>query len=446
MSGNTIANMRNGTTNASTAARGVVWGVLAYNGTNTVTNNVIHDLTIANANNAADNTLAAAGIMLINTTDAVQTISGNEIYKLSNSSGSFAGSVAGIYYSGFTTAGAVSGNFIHDLSVTGASSTDASIFGIKTDAGATTYSNNIISLGGNSKTTLYGIYESGAAANDNSLYFNTVYLGGTLGAGSTNKSYALYSAAATNTRNFRNNIFSNARSTTSGSSLHYAAYFNYAVSDNLTLDNNNYYAPGTGGVPGYYNSANVNSLPLITGQDANSILVDPLFSRAGGTLADDYLPSAAGLTAATGTGILTDYGDNSRNISTPSMGAWEFTPVITCANPTNGGTIAAAQTICTGLTPSAFTSSAAPSGHTGTLEYKWQSSVTSSSAGFSDIASSNAATYAPGTLTVTTWYKRVARVDCKSDWTGAVESNAIQISIDPASVGGTITGSASIAS
>ena len=74
-------------------------------------------------------------------------------------------------------------------------------------SGATTYSNNIINLGGNTKTSVYGIYETGAANNNNNIYFNTVYISGTLASGSTNKSYALYSALSTNVRDFRNNIF-----------------------------------------------------------------------------------------------------------------------------------------------------------------------------------------------------------------------------------------------
>ena len=101
-----------------------------------------------------------------------------------------------------------------------------------------------------------------------------------------------------------------------------------------------------------------------------------------------------------------------------------------CTNPTSGGTIAAAQTVCSGGTPSPFTSTASPSGETGIIEYKWQLSVTGSSSGFSDIASSNSATYAPGALSVNTWYKRVARVTCKADWTGAAESNVLAVTMN----------------
>ena len=109
-----------------------------------------------------------------------------------------------------------------------------------------------------------------------------------------------------------------------------------------------------------------------------------------------------------------------------------------CSNPSNGGTIAAAQTICTGFVPAAFTSSVLPSGHTGTLEYKWQSSTTSSSANFTDIASSNSATYAPGILTATTWYKRLARVGCMANWTGAAESNVLEVTVNQPSFVGTV--------
>ena len=102
-----------------------------------------------------------------------------------------------------------------------------------------------------------------------------------------------------------------------------------------------------------------------------------------------------------------------------------------CLSPTAGGTIAAAQSGASSFDPDAFTSSSAASGdyYGGTLEYKWQSSTTSSTAGFSDIVSSNSDVYDPGSLTQTTWFKRLARVDCKSDWTEAVESNVLTVTV-----------------
>jgi hypothetical protein len=103
--------------------------------------------------------------------------------------------------------------------------------------------------------------------------------------------------------------------------------------------------------------------------------------------------------------------------------------VTNCINPTSGGTIAAAQNGTTPFNPAAFTSTVAASGQSGTLEYKWQSSISNATTGFSDIASSNADTYDAGALTVTTWYKRLARVSCSADWTGAVESNVLEVTV-----------------
>lgn len=108
-----------------------------------------------------------------------------------------------------------------------------------------------------------------------------------------------------------------------------------------------------------------------------------------------------------------------------------------CTNPTSGGTIAAAQSGCTPFDPAAFTSSAAASGHSGTLEYNWQYAVSPFST-WNDIVSTNSATYnPPAGLTETTRYRRLARVSCKSDWTGAAVSNVLEATVSPASAGGT---------
>jgi len=324
ISGNTVSKL----TNAAIGTSGGLDGISIGNGTNTITNNTIHDLT-----NANDYPYSVRGISLNSSTEAAQTVTGNTIYNLLNTNASFTGNVIGIYYQGPTTASTVSGNFIHSLSVTGASSIAASIYGIFIASGATTYSNNIISLGGDTKTSIYGIYETGTASNNNNLYFNTVYIGGTVASG-TNKSYALFSVVTTNTRNFRNNIFFNARSTTGGSNKHYAAYFNYGSSSNLTLDYNDYYAPGTGGVLGYYNSANVTSLPLIASNDANSKNTNPSLANAGGTTAANYLPSAITLNGVNGTGITTDYAGTTRIYN--SMGAYDYAVNSITVNATSG--------------------------------------------------------------------------------------------------------------
>ena len=319
INGNTLANFTNTTSNTTTGTRGTVNGIVSTAGTDTIADNTIFNLTIANANNASDNTASVCGIALTGTT--IKVVTGNTIYGLSNTYASFAGSVIGLYFTGGTTANTVSCNFIRTLS---ASYTSSSLYGIKINAGATTYSNNIISLTNTVASTIYGIYETGASGNNNNLYFNTVYIYGSLSSG-TSKTYALYSAVSTNTRIFKNNLLCNVRSTTSGSNLHYAIYYAATgTQSTLTADYNDYIASGTGGVLGYYNSANKTTYVVVTGQDSHSMNTAPSFVNAGGSylLATDF---RTGLTLAgvSGTGITIDYLSNTRG-STPTIGAIDF--------------------------------------------------------------------------------------------------------------------------
>ena len=98
-----------------------------------------------------------------------------------------------------------------------------------------------------------------------------------------------------------------------------------------------------------------------------------------------------------------------------------------CTNPTDGGTIGTAQTIASGSTPSGLTQTVAPAGTpVGTLQYQWQSSVTSSSSGFSNINGATSTSYSPGALSQTAWYKRLVKVDCEANW---VESNVVELTV-----------------
>ncbi len=114
-----------------------------------------------------------------------------------------------------------------------------------------------------------------------------------------------------------------------------------------------------------------------------------------------------------------------------------------CVNPTYGGEIGFSQSHCGGLDPDPFVSLAPPSGYAGNLEYKWQFST--DMVNFLDIPFSNVEAYDAGFTDVTTWFKRLARVDCKPDWTEAAESNVVEITILPGILpgpAGEITGQA----
>jgi hypothetical protein len=331
ISNNTIANLTNFTTNTSSTMQGKIYGIFAFSDQYTISGNIIHDLTIANANTSTgpvpgqpDNTsLDAGGILVsVNSGSYHHAITGNTIYNISNTYPSFSGTIAGVYFYGTSLANTIDKNFVYGLNVS--SSNSASIYGIMISQGVTTTSNNIVTLSGNTTTNLYGIYESGGSNSyANSLYYNTVYLGGSPTSGSLN-SYCLYSALNSNTRNFRNNIFDNARSNSGASGKHYAMYF-VNTGGNLTCDYNDYYVSGTGGVLGHYGSDKT-SVPIVTGvtgNDVNSHSTLPGFANPGGTTASSYIPTTI-LPAVTGTGITTDYTGATRSASAPGMGAYEL--------------------------------------------------------------------------------------------------------------------------
>ncbi len=144
----------------------------------------------------------------------------------------------------------------------------------------------------------------------------------------------------------------------------------------------------------------------------------------------DALGDAQYCYARTGTtpGIDNIYAECFGFISSTSTANWTYIPP-PCINPADPGSIGESQTFCGSFVPAPLTSILLPSGQTGNLEYKWQMSTTGPEAGFVDIPASNTPDYAPGTVSQTTWFKRIARVDCMPDWIGAVETGALKITV-----------------
>jgi hypothetical protein len=277
--------------------------------------NTIGSHSTANSLNA-QNVVSAQYVYGINVngTDTIN-ISNNLIANLTNATTS----VGGIYginlMNGKLT---VNANQIHSLAAT-SNSTSSMLVGIAASTGSTSVcSNNVISIGGNHATLIYGLYELAAATNTSFIH-NSVYVYGNPASG-TQKSYCIGSAGAANIRNFRNNILFNARS---GGGSHYAISMASTTSGSYTVNGNDYYVSGTGGVIGSYNFSAKSTLALwqtATGQDANSLNTNPGFSAAGGTTIANYNTSST-LNGVSGTGIAVDYANVARTI--PKMGALE---------------------------------------------------------------------------------------------------------------------------
>ena len=339
ITGNTVANLTNGTTNSNVSVTGTIIGILLWNGgTITISGNTVRDLTISNANNKSNTTQlvgysSAIGILCINGANLPTKIINNTVYNISNNYSGFTGVVKGIHVVASVQGSdglIVTGNLVYNLSVD-AGTSGASIYGIRFDPVPNLhpeciyhFSNNIVLLGGNTSSTLCGIYHdnSGGATFTNNNFFNTVVISGNPSSGSVNPSYAFYNNFDNSSIfDFRNNLFINYRSTPCGSNLHYAAYLNNISSSNLTLDYNDYYVTGEGGVIGFWNGTNQATLPIVTDKDVHSLTINPQFNNSGGTMAASYMPAAT-LTGASGTTVTTDFGGTTRP-DPPTMGAWE---------------------------------------------------------------------------------------------------------------------------
>ncbi|MDO7888057.1 T9SS type B sorting domain-containing protein [Hymenobacter cheonanensis] len=90
------------------------------------------------------------------------------------------------------------------------------------------------------------------------------------------------------------------------------------------------------------------------------------------------------------------------------------------------GSIAADQDICSGATPAPLTSISEASGGTGSYTYQWESSADNSN--WTVIAGATSATYAPGALTATTYFRRRAT----SGTCAAPVSNVVAVRVTPA--------------
>jgi hypothetical protein len=333
-----------------------LYGIQGGTAALSINGNTIQNM-VGNSNGAG--VVVGSGIVVsAGSTAAVTNVSRNTVFNLSNNSGTAMTAIYAIDLTMSTTAAVnanlIERNIIHSISNTSTDNT-SQIYGLilrGNTAGTTTTTvqNNTIRLGldaaGNSITSgflIRGIRDTNPTSpgvNANSYYFNSIYIGGTNVASSSN-STAFFSDVVTSTRNFKNNIFYNARSNASGAGKNYAIAVGGTAPNpaGLTSNNNDLYATGTGGFVGLFNGADQTTLAnwqTATGQDANSISADPLFVNPNGTAATGDLhitggsPAIAAATpiivtnAAPLTGILNDLDNITRSVSTPTIGADEL--------------------------------------------------------------------------------------------------------------------------
>jgi hypothetical protein len=380
-------------------------------GTLNISNNFIGSAITSNSIHASSAVTGNAQFVygISNTAAADITITGNTIANMTNAyNGSGAGATAGINFTGGSGNNTVSKNFIYGLSST---NNAPDLFGIRINGGAGTYSNNIVNLGAtvNANCNIYGIYENSSLAAD--IYFNTVYIGGTVSSGSKS-TYGIYNAGNTNSRNLRNNIFYSNRS---GAGSYYA--IRLAGTTTLTIDYNDYFTSGTGGTLGAIAGTNYPTLAAWkggTGLDVNSLSVNPGFVSAGGTALTDYIPSATTFSGTAIPGIPDDIDGTTRCL--PSIGAQENTTAV----GTPGIPVPSASTICQGSPKTYYTTSAANAS-----SYNW----TISGAGLSIISGSGPT----GTVTWDAGFTGTATISVTANGCGGLSAAAsTTVTVNPA--------------
>lgn len=383
---------------------------------------------------------ASTGIQIGGTAPAGITVFGNTISALTSTGAS---TVTGLLYSG-GTAGTIYKNKISGLTGNNAGAT---VYGMSITAGTTSLNvyNNLI---GDLKTpattsTTDAIRGISITATSGSLpigvYNNTVYINAT-STGANFSSSALYtstsgtatSAALTLKNNilYNNSIpkgtgFTSAFRRSSTTLTNYAASSNNMLYAGAGCTNNAIYYDGTTGV-----NTIAAFQTAVTPRDANSFteLATPFVATTGaGATFLHISTSIPTLVEAGGTPVATvtdDYDGDTRNATTPDVGADEFagSRPAACAGTPTAGTITGTANICQGsttvLTLNGYSTT------TG-IAIQWQSASVSGGP-YTNIACATGSTYTTPVIATGTTVYYVAVVTCSN---GGATATTAQFSV-----------------
>ena len=330
-----------------------------------ITNNTIGSI-------VAISKLSFRGVAVQNAQSFV--ISGNQISGITTTSTS---TTSGILVGANAFNGSVFNNTISDIKNTnigGYGANGIQLNSSSTSANMVIYNNFIYNIAG------YG-YASGTAVSDNgygvictsgagySIYNNTIVL-------NSNQTVTGLPAAFNVTTgvtlagaiNLRNNIFVN---TQTQAGERYAIYSGSANTIFSAIDYNDFYTTGTN--LGFIGSARTNLAAIQAGfgQNTASLSLLPVFVSATNLHLLTTTNTAIDNKGTTIPGVTLDIDGDVRNITTPDMGADEFTS--TACTLANGGTISALVTTFCDSGSTTISSAGYSTGFSTT--YQWQSSV-----------------------------------------------------------------------
>lgn len=257
-------------------------------------------------------------------------IYGNNIYHTKTITQPTTVEFSGIYNSTTASAGTkLYDNYIHDIQLTNGTTAANGIyfFNGNTSGNPMEVYNNRVQIGnGITATTfpIYGIRDNSVSGALINFYYNSVLVNGIATAGTSNS--AAFRKDASNSLNIKNNIFYNNRTNTAGTGTHWAISVNNTTF--LSINYNDYFADGTGGVLGTTTNAVAGNQTTLSGwktavaPDVSSVSQDPHYLA--GLKIDTTIQTQLESGGTPISAITTDFEGESRNASTPDIGADEF--------------------------------------------------------------------------------------------------------------------------
>ncbi len=269
--------------------------------------------------------LGSSGISLINCYNAV--LQNNEIKNLKQSL-----CPTGISLGYNVTGSSVTSNRIHNLKYdwpSGSGGRGIYINTGKLNSNLQIDNNLVYDIGGAGSSdinnlTPVGIVLDGSTDGVN-LYYNSINLSGNLTNSSTTKTAGiLFNSSVSNIILKNNAVVNSLNNINNPSAKNYALYATTSTAFS-SIDFNDYYAAGTQGWAAFINNnsikSGIDSLRVITSQDQNSLIADPLFVSDTDLKLAHYSPLYHAGTPITN--ISYDFEYNTRNSTTPSIGAFE---------------------------------------------------------------------------------------------------------------------------
>ena len=346
-SASSVANINNNFINNNVSK--AVFGIVSF-GTSAAVKNTGTVINQNIMNTTSPNNISRGGIFAAFENGVI--ISGNTVSNISGTVTNYAFGISCGLLS--TTTTSTTGSEVTNATITKnvvGSVRAASTFGVSGIAvasaatGTTLIANNMIAdafANGTLSDIGAGIYIGGGAATTN-VYYNSVQMAATLAGGSFSN-FGIAINGSNPIVDLRNNIAVNTGS--NGFNGNRALGLAYATFTNLTSNYNDFFVSGTGSAvvqSGTLSNSGFVSYPALTGaggwntvttKDANSVSILPVFTSA--TDLHLNVTSNAGLNdVGTPVSVTDDIDCDTRNATTPDIGADEFTPpVITDAGVT----------------------------------------------------------------------------------------------------------------